>query len=281
MQSVGTELSLNSLCCLSLHRQQFSGLLLWNYWVTARNAATKCSKRLGKEPLSEGVDKCFLQSLKSLLTILCKNDLTCQFILITLCIKAKNPSQSYISVSNFTVVPRCLDGWSSAPWGGGAVFLPDDTIPQVPLSAVNQALGSHWPVKLHLAAELFLVTPQHNHDGAAQVVSPSSPQLCGGSTGQLCPWCPPAAPLALHSLVWAAAVPHSESLSPREPQWALPAAPPHNTSTFLRAWNTSREEDSLWTTNCKESQSEKREMYQFLAIALLAELLQDWDEEKW
>lgn len=35
-------------------------------------------------------------------------------------------------------------------WGGQAVFLTGGTILQVPLPAVNQALGSHWPLELHL-----------------------------------------------------------------------------------------------------------------------------------
>lgn len=81
-------------------------------------------------------------------------------------------------------------------WGGQAVFLPGDTILQVPLPAVNQTLRSHWPVELHIGnGVLPLVPHSKNRDGAAQVVTPISPQLCGGTTRQLCPWCPLAAPL--------------------------------------------------------------------------------------
>lgn len=132
--------------------------------MTARNAATKCSKRPGKQPLSKGVVKCFLQTLKSFLTILSKNDLTCQFILIELCEQRQKIPLSLIfqfltstdsffpttGFCNFTVVPQCLEGWSGSPctWGGQVVFLPGDTVPQVPRPAVIRALGSHWPGKL-------------------------------------------------------------------------------------------------------------------------------------
>lgn len=105
-------------------------------------------------------------------------------------------------------------------WGGQAVFLPGDTIPQVPLPAVNQALRSHWPVKLHSGSrEPFLVTPQPeprwccsggqtklSHEAAVPTMS------CSSSPDTVIPGL-------------AAAVPQGESLSPREPQWALPAAP--------------------------------------------------------
>lgn len=132
--------------------------------MTLRNAATKCSKRLGKQPLSKGVVKCFLQTLKSFLTILCKNDLTCQFILIALCEQRQKIPLSLIfqfltstdsffpttGFCNFTIVPQCLEGWSGSPctWGGQVVFLLGDTVPQVPRPAAIRALGSHWPGKL-------------------------------------------------------------------------------------------------------------------------------------
>lgn len=104
-----------------------------------------------------------------------------------------------------------------------------------------------------------LVPHSKNCDGAAQVVRLISPLLCGGSTGQLCPWCPPTAPPTPPSLAWAAAVPHGESLSLRELHWSL-LQPPDNTCMFLRPWNMSRMEESLSLTNCEEWLWKEREI---------------------
>lgn len=46
-------------------------------------------------------------------------------------------------------------------WGGQAVCLPDDTVPQITLPAVSLALGSHWPVKPHLGSRAILLL-DHN-----------------------------------------------------------------------------------------------------------------------
>lgn len=160
-------------------------------------------------------------------------------------------------------------------WGGQAVFLPGDTILQVPLPAVNQTLRSHWPVELHIGnGVLPLVPHSKNRDGAAQVVTPISPQLCGGTTRQLCSWCPLAAPHSL-SLAWAAAVPHSETLSPRELQVSL-LQPPITTHPCSQGPETWAERRILSELQIVKSDSERRELYQFLAI----KILQLWDE-KW
>lgn len=79
-----------------------------------------------------------------------------------------------------------------------------------------------------------LVPHSKNCDGAAQVVRLISPLLCGGTTGQLCPWCPPTVPPTPPSLAWAAAVPHGESLSLRELHWSL-LQPPWQQMHVLKA----------------------------------------------
>lgn len=101
---------------------------------------------------------------------------------------------------------------------------------------------------------------------AMSIISPAAPQQL---PSHHTPWPQQPACPAARACLWG-------STSECSPQ-----PPPYKSSVFLWPWNMSRKEDTLGTTNCKESLQNERDMNQFLAIALSPELLQLWGEEKW